>query len=166
MTVPLFYNFNNNLEWQDTDSFNTKNVFVLDDCSISEDKSLSSDKSEKSEYSTCDPNWRTIIGKFIAVNSVTMSCACDLSPPGMSPYCHLGDGCLDLILVSDCSRLDFLKFLLKTAKGEEVGYLMVSYSKLVQCLLIFNCIETGIFIEIEKSMGLEFGLKHGYLLVY
>jgi len=132
VTVSLFYNFNNNLEWQDTDLFNTKTVFVLDDCSISEDKSLSSDKSEKSEkseYSTCDPNWRTIIGKFIAVNSVTMSCACDLSPPGMSPYCHLGDGCLDLILVSDCSRLDFLKFLLKTAKGEEVGYLMVSYRK-------------------------------------
>ncbi|WAR26114.1 CERK1-like protein, partial [Mya arenaria] len=85
----------------------------IDECSIS-DKSLS-----VSEYSTSDPNWRTVVGKFVAVNSVTMSCSCDLSPPGMSPYCHLGDGCLDLILVSDCSRLDFLKFLMRTAKGEE-----------------------------------------------
>lgn len=64
--------------------------------------------------------WRTMVGKFVAVNSVTMSCSCDLSPPGMSPYCHLGDGCMDLILVSDCSRREFLKFLMRTAKGEEV----------------------------------------------
>ncbi|KAL4226177.1 hypothetical protein ACF0H5_014163 [Mactra antiquata] len=63
--------------------------------------------------------WQTVIGKFVAVNSVTMSCSCDISPPGMSPFCHLGDGCMDLILVSDCSRVDFLKFLLRTAKGEE-----------------------------------------------
>ncbi|KAH3876609.1 hypothetical protein DPMN_000456 [Dreissena polymorpha] len=66
-----------------------------------------------------DSNWRTVIGKFVAVNSVTMSCSCDLSPPGMSPYCHLGDGCMDLIMVSQCSRIEFLKFLLRTAKGEE-----------------------------------------------
>lgn len=65
-------------------------------------------------------DWRTVIGKFVAVNSVTMSCSCDLSPPGMSPYCHLGDGCMDLILVSECSRPEFLKFLLRTAKGEDV----------------------------------------------
>jgi len=70
---------------------------------------------------TSDSCWRSEIGKFVAVNSVTMSCSCDLSPPGMSPYCHLGDGCMDLILVSDCSRVDFLKFLMRTAKGEEVG---------------------------------------------
>ncbi|XP_060571680.1 ceramide kinase-like isoform X2 [Ruditapes philippinarum] len=63
--------------------------------------------------------WQTVIGKFVAVNMVTMSCSCDLSPAGMSPYCHLGDGCMDLILVQDCSRIDFLKFLMRTAKGEE-----------------------------------------------
>ncbi|XP_070192354.1 ceramide kinase-like isoform X2 [Littorina saxatilis] len=53
--------------------------------------------------------WRTVSGKFVAINSVTVSCRCPLTPEGMSPYSHLGDGCMDLILVSDCSRVDYLR---------------------------------------------------------
>ncbi|CAI9715932.1 ceramide kinase-like isoform X1 [Octopus vulgaris] len=55
--------------------------------------------------------WHTIRGDFIGVNAVTMSCRCAMSPEGVSPACHLGDGCTDLILVKRCSRLNYLHHL-------------------------------------------------------
>ncbi len=44
-----------------------------------------------------------------------MSCRCGMTKNGISPKAHLGNGCTDLILVSQCSRLDYLKYLLRTA---------------------------------------------------
>ena len=54
-------------------------------------------------------------GKFIAICSFTMSCICTLTPAGASPYCHLGDGTTDLMLVQECSRYKFLKHLMRVA---------------------------------------------------
>uniref|UniRef100_F6Q539 DAGKc domain-containing protein n=1 Tax=Ciona intestinalis TaxID=7719 RepID=F6Q539_CIOIN len=51
-------------------------------------------------------------GNFIMVNSAMMSCACARSPQGLSPSAHLADGNMDLILVSDCSRANFIKYML------------------------------------------------------
>jgi ceramide kinase len=51
----------------------------------------------------------------LAINAATMSCRCGMTKNGISPKAHLGDGCTDLILVSQCSRLDYLKYLLRTA---------------------------------------------------
>ena len=59
------------------------------------------------------PEWRHISGKFVAINLVTVSCRCSLSPLGMSPFTHIGDGCMDLILVHDCSRTDYLRHLIR-----------------------------------------------------
>lgn len=55
-----------------------------------------------------------IKGRFLAVNCATMSCRCEKSKKGMSPSGHLGNGCCDLILVSECSRINYLRFLMRT----------------------------------------------------
>ncbi|KAJ8245475.1 hypothetical protein GJAV_G00271140 [Gymnothorax javanicus] len=58
-------------------------------------------------------DWRVIRGKFLAINAATMSCACPRSPKGLSPAAHLADGTTDLILVRKCSRVNFLRHLLR-----------------------------------------------------
>ncbi|XP_029908952.1 ceramide kinase-like isoform X2 [Myripristis murdjan] len=70
--------------------------------------------------SECDGEWRTVRGKFLAINAASMSCACPRSPKGLSPAAHLADGTTDLILVRKCSRLDFLRHLLRhTSKDDQ-----------------------------------------------
>lgn len=73
--------------------------------------------------------WQSVEGRFVAINCVTVSCRCGLSPEGMSPSAHLGDGCMDLILVSDCSRIDYLRHLIRIPKqnADQV------WSMLTQC---------------------------------
>ncbi|KAL7370668.1 hypothetical protein ABVT39_007285 [Epinephelus coioides] len=63
--------------------------------------------------------WSVIRGKFIAINAASMSCACPRSPKGLSPSAHLADGTTDLILVRKCSRLDFLRHLLRHTNKED-----------------------------------------------
>ncbi|KAM6973596.1 ceramide kinase-like [Aplochiton taeniatus] len=70
--------------------------------------------------SECDGDWKTIRGKFLAINAASMSCACPRSPNGLSPAAHLADGTTDLILVRKCSRFDFLRHLLRhTSKDDQ-----------------------------------------------
>ncbi|XP_061814929.1 ceramide kinase isoform X5 [Nerophis lumbriciformis] len=72
------------------------------------------------EKETCDTdNWTEICGKFIAINVATMSCASPQSWKGLSPSAHLADGTADLILVRECSRLDFFKHLLRHTNKED-----------------------------------------------
>uniref|UniRef100_A0A4W6FGV1 Ceramide kinase n=1 Tax=Lates calcarifer TaxID=8187 RepID=A0A4W6FGV1_LATCA len=73
-----------------------------------------------SERSESDDEWRTIRGKFLAINAASMSCACPRSPKGLSPAAHLADGTTDLILVRKCSRFNFLRHLLRhTSKDDQ-----------------------------------------------
>lgn len=67
-------------------------------------------------------SWHTVRGKFLAVASFTMSCRCLISPIGPSPYCHLGDGTSDLLLIQQCSRIQFLRHLYRcsTTNGNQV----------------------------------------------
>uniref|UniRef100_A0A3Q1GNC9 Ceramide kinase n=1 Tax=Acanthochromis polyacanthus TaxID=80966 RepID=A0A3Q1GNC9_9TELE len=77
---------------------------------------------EMDDVSNCesDGEWRTIRGKFLAINAASMSCACPRSPKGLSPAAHLADGTTDLILVRKCSRFDFLRHLLRhTSKDDQ-----------------------------------------------
>ncbi|XP_041820174.1 ceramide kinase [Chelmon rostratus] len=70
--------------------------------------------------------WSVIRGKFIAINAASMSCACPRSPKGLSPSAHLADGTTDLILVRKCSRLDFLRHLLRhTNKDDQFDHSFV-----------------------------------------
>lgn len=50
------------------------------------------------------------------------SCSCRLTPHGVSPSAHLGDGCADLILVSGGSRFRILSYLYRTScTGDSVS---------------------------------------------
>ncbi|KAK2880569.1 ceramide kinase-like [Channa argus] len=86
---------------------------------------LLSERAEKYEMdevseSESDSEWRTIRGKFLAINAASMSCACPRSPKGLSPAAHLADGTTDLILVRKCSRFNFLRHLLRhTSKDDQ-----------------------------------------------
>jgi hypothetical protein len=45
-----------------------------------------------------------------------MACRNDKAPDGISTYAHLSDGRMDLILIKDCSRLEYLRQLLRLAR--------------------------------------------------
>ncbi|XP_018106474.1 ceramide kinase L homeolog isoform X1 [Xenopus laevis] len=72
-----------------------------------------------SEHREQDDDWTTIKGRFMAINAVSMSCACPRSPNGLSPAAHLADGSADLILVRKCSRLDFLRHLIRHTSNKD-----------------------------------------------
>uniref|UniRef100_A0A3Q3NDF2 Ceramide kinase n=1 Tax=Mastacembelus armatus TaxID=205130 RepID=A0A3Q3NDF2_9TELE len=75
---------------------------------------------DEASDSESDGEWRTIRGKFLAINAASMSCACPRSPKGLSPAAHLADGTTDLILVRKCSRFSFLRHLLRhTSKDDQ-----------------------------------------------
>ncbi|XP_032595876.1 ceramide kinase isoform X2 [Drosophila grimshawi] len=59
--------------------------------------------------------WKVIRGNFFMICGANITCACSRSPNGISRYSHLGDGCLDLILVRKTSLVNNLRFLLNTA---------------------------------------------------
>uniref|UniRef100_A0A3Q2Z9R4 Ceramide kinase n=1 Tax=Hippocampus comes TaxID=109280 RepID=A0A3Q2Z9R4_HIPCM len=73
----------------------------------------------KEDSENADAGWRTIRGKFLAINAASMSCACPRSPKGLSPAAHLADGTADLILVRKCSRVNFLRHLLRHASKDD-----------------------------------------------
>lgn len=80
--------------------------------------------------------WSAIRGKFIAINAASMSCACPRSPKGLSPSAHLADGTTDLILVRKCSRLDFLKHLLRhTNKEDQVRVKELVFKNVFFCMI-------------------------------
>lgn len=60
-----------------------------------------------------DRKWKVIRGVFFMINGANISCSCDRSPNGFSPYSHLGDGFIDLVLVKHTSFFNNLRFLLK-----------------------------------------------------
>ncbi|XP_060633796.2 ceramide kinase [Anolis sagrei] len=63
--------------------------------------------------------WKVIRGKFLAINAANISCACPRSPKGLSPAAHLADGSADLILVRKCSRLNFLRYLVRHTNQDD-----------------------------------------------
>lgn len=71
---------------------------------------------------SCDDENTSIIcikGRFLAINAATMSCRCGHSKYGISPAQHIGNGCCDLIVVAQCTRKDYLKYLIRTGFSEK-----------------------------------------------
>ena len=68
------------------------------------------------EFSTEDElSIQSIEGQFMSVTGAVMSCMSPNSPKGITPSAHLGDGNLDLILVRKTSRLNYLRYLIRTS---------------------------------------------------
>ena len=55
--------------------------------------------------------WQTTEGRYKSIMAVLMPCRSDRSGLGLAPYTHLADGRMQLILVKQCSRLQYLRFL-------------------------------------------------------
>jgi len=74
--------------------------------------------------------WKVVRGNFFMICGANITCACARSPNGISRYSHLGDGCLDLILVKKTSLLNNVRFLLNTAgrSGDIVSTNYYNYS--------------------------------------
>ncbi|XP_066997111.2 ceramide kinase [Anabrus simplex] len=66
--------------------------------------------------------WKTFRGKFFMVNGANVSCACTRSPNGISPYCHMGDGCVDVILIKHSNLLNNLRLLLRLTSKDKALY--------------------------------------------
>ncbi|XP_033115010.1 ceramide kinase-like isoform X2 [Anneissia japonica] len=62
-------------------------------------------------------NWKSIKGEFMYVNAALVSGMCDKSPTGVSPAAHLGNGCVDLIIVRKCSRINYLRHLMRLSSS-------------------------------------------------
>ncbi|CAL4059508.1 unnamed protein product, partial [Meganyctiphanes norvegica] len=60
-------------------------------------------------------------GRWSVVTGAVASCACRLTPKGVSPAAHLGDGCADLLMVEGGSRFRMISYLYKTSTGNAFG---------------------------------------------
>lgn len=56
----------------------------------------------------------TVRGKYFVVGCANLSCACKRSPNGFSPYSHIGDGSMDILLIKPQSLLDIGRILLRS----------------------------------------------------
>lgn len=65
--------------------------------------------------------WKTVKGKFFMVSGANITCACARSPNGISPYSHIGDGYVNLVLVRHTSMLNNLRLLIRlSSKNKSV----------------------------------------------
>ena len=79
---------------------------------------------------TGDPAWQTaqalcrVQGRFKSIMAVITPCRSDLSKHGLAPSGHLSDGQITLVMVRECSRVQYLRFLSsipQTGKSVQVG---------------------------------------------
>lgn len=116
------------------------------------DKLLSKDDEASVSDVDCRDTWTVIRGKFLAINAANMSCACPRSSKGLSPSAHLADGTTDLILVRKCSRIDFLRHLLRhTNKKDQFDYSFVEVYRVKQFRFTPRFQECGSEMELRES---------------
>lgn len=53
-------------------------------------------------------------GSFVGVNAAVTACRCPQTKKGFSPGNHLANGCVDLILIRPCTRLQYIQYLFRT----------------------------------------------------
>ncbi|CAD7094183.1 unnamed protein product [Hermetia illucens] len=58
-------------------------------------------------------NWKTVRGKYFMVAGANISCASSRSPNGLAPFCHLGDGHIEIIVIRHTSMFNLLRLLIR-----------------------------------------------------
>ena len=58
-----------------------------------------------------DNPWRACKGSFHHVGLYSIPGNCEVAPEGLSKFTHLADGAMELVLVKDCTRKDFIRYL-------------------------------------------------------
>lgn len=69
---------------------------------------------------TMQGNWQHLDGKFKSVMAIITPCRSDQSSLGLSPYGHLSDGRIQMVLVHNCSVLQYLCFLAAIPQGGKI----------------------------------------------
>ncbi|XP_004868216.1 ceramide kinase-like protein isoform X2 [Heterocephalus glaber] len=69
----------------------------------------------ESVKSDCGKQWRTIQGQFLNVSIMAIPCLCSVAPRGLAPNTRLNNGSMDLIIVRNTSRSEFIKHLKRYA---------------------------------------------------
>lgn len=57
----------------------------------------------------------TVSGKFLGVTAANLPCSSSHSKTGLAPAAHRGNGCVDLILIHGSSRINYFRYLFRTA---------------------------------------------------
>ncbi len=67
--------------------------------------------------------WKSLKGDYVNVSIFTLPGRSNLAPLGMSKYTHLNDGSLDLILVKNTERREFVRYLRRHGNHKnQVGF--------------------------------------------
>ncbi|OPL07277.1 hypothetical protein AM593_08509, partial [Mytilus galloprovincialis] len=70
-----------------------------------------SDTEQLSEEVLEDNPWKASKGSYYHVGLYSIPGNCEVAPEGLSKFTHLSDGAMELVLVKDCSRRDFIRYL-------------------------------------------------------
>lgn len=81
-----------------------------------ENCSICSDNEADSKPSVEAGKMKRLSGKFFMVNGVNISCACRRSPSGFSPYSHIGDGFMNVVLIRHGNLWTNLKLLMTLSR--------------------------------------------------
>ncbi|XP_062581294.1 ceramide kinase-like protein [Saccostrea cucullata] len=55
--------------------------------------------------------WKVSKGSFLQVGLFSIPARSELAPEGLSKFSHLNDGCMELVLIKNINRKDFIRFL-------------------------------------------------------
>ena len=66
--------------------------------------------------------WHTRAGSFKSIMAIVTPCRSDQSTLGLAPYSHLSDGRIQLVLVKECSILQYLQFLASIPQSGGQGW--------------------------------------------
>lgn len=86
----------------------------------------------------------------------------------MSPNCHIGNGCTDLILISKCSRFSYFRYLLSLAstKKNSVRFIWTINRWRLRCFLVFqfdfNFVDAYRVREFSFTPTVELTKRRGY----
>jgi hypothetical protein len=90
------------------------------------------------------------------VSGANVSCACKRSPNGIAPFCHLGDGCVDVLIIKHTHMLNNLKLLLRFSSKEKnvvcsfLYHLRISISVAVNSELMFSIGKHSLHETLQK----------------
>lgn len=64
--------------------------------------------------------WKKVSGRFSTVIACPLTCRSQQAPQGISPWAHQANGCTDLILVRQCSKINLIKWFLRQKRTTQV----------------------------------------------
>lgn len=87
---------------------------------LQEEEEEEEDEQEEGEEE--EPRWQSCSTKFHSLIAVGVTARSKLRPEGDSPFTHLGDGTVELLVVSECTRREIVKM---ARKGVSVLFIIV-----------------------------------------